>query len=133
MKKIKVADYHIEEFDIQKPVFCYSITIYFTFYQDNIEALEIDDLDYFNIMAGTPNGLGVYFERILNKSDLRVIFWPHLAVVQKMDKKILTELIKEKLENIIGKDEKEIIRKAMTYSDWQYQDDDIELHKLFSR
>ncbi|MCS3799481.1 Imm8 family immunity protein [Niastella sp. OAS944] len=60
------------------------------------------------------------------------MFFPHIAVIEKFEKETVKALVKEKLENIWGKNENEVIRKAMIYFDWEYQDDDVELNKLYS-
>lgn len=131
MKKLKVADFLLEDFDVATE-FCCSLAVFYTFSNDNIDELEMDDLTYFNIIIGTPGGLGLYFEKIVKKSSSEIVFFPHIAIIENFDKKRIKELVKEKLENIWGKNENEVIRKAMIYFDWEYQDDDVALNKLYS-
>jgi hypothetical protein len=130
MAKMTVVDFWFETFEAPKDEFCCSLAIYYTFDKTNIEELEIDDLAYFSILIGTPKGLGSYFERIRNDSKDIISFIPHIAIVDVYDKELLKTAMKTKLESIVGKDESEVIKKAMIDFDWQYQDDEYEFNKL---
>jgi hypothetical protein len=131
MKKLKVADFLFEDFDVATE-FCCALTVFYTFSNGNIDELEMDELTYFNIIIGTPRGLGLYFEKIVNNSSSELVFFPHIAIIENFNKERIKQIVKEKLENIWGKNEKEVIRKAMIEFDWEYQDDDVELNKLYS-
>ncbi|AXY76945.1 hypothetical protein D3H65_24450 [Paraflavitalea soli] len=130
MKKLRVVDFLFETFNITSDEFCCSLAIFYTFENTNIEELEIDDLTYFSITIGTPKGIGSYFEKIRDNSINIISYFPHIAVVDTFDKESLKAIIKEKLETIVGKNENEVIKKAMIFFDWQYQDDEYELNKL---
>ncbi|NCU05664.1 MAG: hypothetical protein GXC73_16965 [Chitinophagaceae bacterium] len=136
MIKIKVADFLIENLvgdpETNSKNFCLSLAIFYTTSdKNNIDDLEIDDMDYFNLILGTPLGLNSYFESLLNKSEDELVFFPHCAIVKQFDKEKILNAIKIKLESIVGKNERYMIANALIYFDWQYQDDFIEMNKLF--
>jgi len=133
MITLKVVDFIIEQHTLEAPDFCYSVSAYYTFdHAANVDELEFHDIVYFNIMVGSSNGLGICFERLAKNSANELVFFPHTAVVQNADKKKIMELVRKKLESITGKTEKEVIRKAMREFDWEYEDDEVELKKLYS-
>jgi hypothetical protein len=134
MIKLKVVDYFIEYFDVTQQEFCCSLAAYYTFDKTlDIDEVELDDLAYFNILVGTAKGLGLYFERIVKNSSDKIVFYPHVAIVENFVEEEVMELIREKLESILGKNETDVIRKAMKFFDWEYQDDEYELNKLYSK
>jgi predicted ATP-grasp superfamily ATP-dependent carboligase len=136
MMTIKVVDYFIEHLNKEgssdDECFCFSLAVFFTTDKREVEQLELDEMDYFNIIVGSPTGLCKYFERIIDNSAANVAFCPHLAIAKRFDKSEILNVITDKIQSIRGKTERYLIASAMAYFDWQFQDDLVEMNRLFS-
>ena len=134
MSKINIVDFWIENMQSDKgandEISCCSVTAFYTFAQENIEEMEIDELSHFSITVGTPLGIKKYFEKLLEKADSDILFYPHVAVVEKFDKAGVLKAIKKKFEELPAMKEREIVLNAMLYFDCEYQDDEGEIKKL---
>jgi hypothetical protein len=133
MNKINIVDYFIEESDWSKTATddarCCSVTTFFTFQQENIEQLDINECDYFNITVGTPAGLKKHFDG-LNKAVAAKMIFLRVAIVERFDEEAILAAIRKKIENLSGKNERELILQGLLSFEWQYQDDAVELKKL---
>lgn len=135
MIKINVVDYLIENL-VENPRdvdnhFCLSLAVFYSLNKENLDDLELDDMDYFNIIVGSESGLSSYFKKILDASGDKMVYFPHIAITEKFNKELICQSVKMKVESIVAKSERQLIANALIYFDWQYQDDLTEMTRLF--
>ncbi len=91
----------------------------------------------FIVYVATPKGIADYLERIISKGIIQPIsFFRPLIVVKEYDERKVFSFIRSHIENIRGRDEKELILRAMEYFDVNeetYRVDDIYNHLLYTK
>lgn len=132
MKRIYVHDFSfdyvkLDETSEEKDFFC-GIRIYYNFSPDQ-PGPGFDDLEYFLISVATPLGLSSYLKRGIEKKIYpSTFFFPNLLIVENWDEDEIMNYLKDELQSIYGKNEKEIILKAMKNFGWEHENSQ-ELYK----
>lgn len=77
----------------------------------------------------TPLGLSSYLKRCIGKKIYpSTFFFPNLLIVENWDEDEIMNYLKDELQSIYGKNEKEIILKAMKNFGWEHENSQ-ELYK----
>ncbi|OMP74686.1 Imm8 family immunity protein [[Flexibacter] sp. ATCC 35208] len=127
MAKIYVHDFNWEDATIEnrneERDFFYQLDVYYNFSkEDPGEGWE--NLTRFSISVATPMGIGKYLNaRVKDGIYKGNFFFNYLLVVQENNKDEHLEFVKNSLESIKGRSEKELILKATRMFSWEYQDD----------
>lgn len=127
MPRIYVHDFNWEEATIdncdgEKDIF-YQMDIYYNFSKED-PGDGWENLTRLGISVATPMGIGKYLKaRVQDGIYTGNFFFNHLLIVEEDDKDEHCRFIKNCLESIKGRSEKELIIKAMRMFSWEYQDD----------
>ena len=123
MCKIFVHDFYFEDSNIENKEgetdFCCSLNVYYNFSAED-PGDGWDALEYFNITVATPFGLAKFLDKCIRKGIFsNTFFYPHLLIVDKYDKEQIIGFIRNELQSLNGKSERELILKAIRKFDWE--------------
>ena len=133
MPKIYVHDFsfnyvRLDENDSSKVFFC-SVKIYFNFSNED-PGDGLDNLEYFSIMVSSPDGLASYLKRAIKKgfrSGISIL--SSIIVLDILDEDEIMTFVKKELESIHGKNERELMLKAIRHFHWEGE----ELPEVYNR
>jgi len=123
MPKIYVHDFsfdyvRLDDIDSSEIFFC-SVKIYFNF-SDEDPGDGLDNLEYFSIMVSSPDGLASYLKRAIKKgyrSGISIL--PSIIILDHLSEDEIMKFIKRELESMHGKNERELILKAIRHFYWE--------------
>lgn len=136
MPRIYVHDFNWEYAEIENSKgendFYYSLEVFYNFSKED-PGDGWDNLTSFNVSVATPMGIGKYLKKCVHNGLFKGnFFFNNLIIVQEDNKEDLKKFVKNSLETITGKSEKEIILKAMRLFSWEFEDDYETFNKLIS-
>lgn len=136
MSRIYVHDFNWEYAEIEnnngESDFYYSLEVFYNFSNED-PGDDWENLTSFNVSVATPMGIGKYLRKCMEKGLFKApFFFNNLIIVREDNKEELKKFVKDSLEMIVGKSEKEIILKAMRLFSWEFEDDMEVFRKLIS-
>ena len=135
MPKIHVHDFsfdyvRLDESESSSNFFC-SVKIYFNFSPDD-PGTSFDELEYFTITVANPDGLASYLNRAISKgfrSSISIL--SSVVIVDNLNEDEIMIFLRDALQSIRGKTERELILKAIRDFYWEGEETPEVYMRLF--
>jgi hypothetical protein len=137
MPKIHVHDFSFDYIELKNKVFendffC-GIRVYFNFSPDD-PGDGWENLEFFNLSVGTPFGFANYIKRCIDYGNYpKKNYFANLLIVDNgISEDEIMESIKSTLQSLYGKNENELILKAMKHFGWEGEENSDQFNRLFN-